>query len=154
MGKLIKNHLARLIVMTAAACMLSFHHNRSYYTNIRTPDQVAASLEGFFWPKFFWDFLTTNFDPAVKPIPVLQIVNLCFGLLALAWEWPVKQFAGTWLHQSIELRLLLLPLLALTSVLMYQSTNAGLYYMIGMGIYFWGYSEGEVSCSCNRGLPL
>jgi hypothetical protein len=68
-------------------------------------------------------------------------------MLALAWEWPVKQFAGTWLHQSIELRLLLLPLLALTSILMYQSTNAGLYYLIGMGIYFWAYSEGEVRSS-------
>ncbi|KIW08909.1 uncharacterized protein PV09_00828 [Verruconis gallopava] len=135
MGKLIKNHLARLIVLTAAAY------------------QVAASLEGFFWPKIFWDFLTTNFDPIVKPIPVLQIVNLCFGLLALAWEWPVKQFAGTWLHQSIEFRLLVLPLLAFTSVLMYQSTNACLYYLIGMAIYFWGYSEGEIVCEKPWALP-
>jgi len=135
MGKLIKNHLARLIVMTAAAY------------------QIAASLEGFFWPKFFWDFLTTNFDPSVKPIPILQIVNLTFGVVALAWEWPLKQFAGTWLHQSIELRLLLLPLLALTSILMYQSTNAGLYYLIGMGVYFWGYSEGEIVCEKPWGLP-
>jgi hypothetical protein len=107
-------------------------------------DQVAAALEAFFWPKIFWDFLTTNFDPIVKPFPILQIINLCFGILALAWEWPVKQFAGTWLHQSIEFRLLVLPLLALTSVLMYQSTNAGLYYLVGMVVYFWGYSEGEV----------
>ena len=38
----------------------------------------------------------------------------------------------------------MLPLLALTSILMYQSTNAGLYYLIGMVVYFWGYSEGEV----------
>jgi hypothetical protein len=144
MGKLIKNHLARLIVMTAAACTVQAPDLRISPAN-KQIDQIAASLEAFFWPKFFWDFLTTNFDPAVKPIPVLQIINLCFGMLALAWEWPVKQFAGTWLHQSIELRLLLLPLVALTSILMYQSTNAGLYYLIGMGIYFWGYSEGEVS---------
>lgn len=72
-------------------------------------------------------------------------------MLALAWEWPVKQFAGTWLHQSIELRLLLLPLLSLTCVLMYQSTDAGLYYLIGMAIYFWAYSEGEV---CIQNGPL
>jgi hypothetical protein len=115
-----------------------------YHTNPHS-DQVAAALEAFFWPKIFWDFLTTNFDPIVKPFPILQIINLCFGILALAWEWPVKQFAGTWLHQSIEFRLLVLPLLALASVLMYQSTNAGLYYMVGMVVYFWGYSEGEVS---------
>lgn len=38
-----------------------------------------------------------------------------------------------------------LPLVALSSVLMYQSTNAGLYYLIGMGVYGWAYTEGEVS---------
>jgi hypothetical protein len=35
MGKLVKNHLARLIILTAS----------SY--------QVAASLEALFWPKIF-----------------------------------------------------------------------------------------------------
>jgi len=108
-------------------------------------DQIAASIEGFFWPKFFWDFLTTNFDPAVKPIPILQTVNLVFGILILAWEWPLKQFAGTALHRSFEARLLLFPLLALAAVLMYQSTNAALYYLIGEAMYFWAFSEGEVS---------
>jgi hypothetical protein len=108
-------------------------------------DQIAASLQGFFWPKFFWDFLTTNFDPAVKPIPILQTVNLLFGILALAWEWPVKHFAGSKLHRSFEARLALIPLLAIAAVLMYQSTNAALYYLIGEGVYFWAFSEGEVS---------
>lgn len=145
MGKLIKNHLARLIVLTAAACTLQPFQFSEEIIFTEPTDQVAAALEAFFWPKIFWDFLTTNFDPIVKPLPILQIINLCFGILALAWEWPVKQFAGTWLHQSIEFRLLMLPLLALTSVLMFQSTNAGLYYMIGMVIYFWGFSEGEVN---------
>jgi len=135
MGKLIKNHLARLIVLTAGAY------------------QIAASLEGFFWPKFFWDFLTTNFDPAVKPVPILQIVNLIFGITALAWEWPLKQFGGTAIHRSIEVRLFLLPLLALAAILMYQSTNAALYYLIGGGIYFWAYSEGETVCDQAWALP-
>lgn len=40
---------------------------------------------------------------------------------------------------------MMLPLFALSCVLMYQSTNAGLYYLVGMVVYFWGYSEGEVS---------
>lgn len=109
------------------------------------PDQIAASLEGFFWPKIFWDFLTTNFDPAVKPIPILQTINLIFGIAALAWEWPLKFFAGSAFHRSFEARLVLIPLLALAAVLMYQSTNAALYYLIGEGIYFWAFSEGEVS---------
>ncbi|KAG8408087.1 hypothetical protein J3459_018185 [Metarhizium acridum] len=54
MGRLIKNHLGRLIILTAAAY------------------QVGAAIEGFIWPKIFWDFLTKNLDPAVKPIPILQ----------------------------------------------------------------------------------
>lgn len=42
-------------------------------------------------------------------------------------------------------RLLWLPLASLSAVLLYQGTNAALYYLIGVGIYFWAYSEGEVS---------
>lgn len=63
----------------------------------------------------------------------------------LALEWPLPFIAGCSIHRSIEFRLALLPLTALTSILMYQSTNPAIYYMIGMGVYFWAYSEGEVS---------
>jgi hypothetical protein len=128
MGKLIKNHWARLIVLTAATY------------------QVAAALEGFFWPKVFWDFLTKNLDGAVKPFPVLQIINLIMGIVCFAWEWPlhpmVKLLPG--LHRSMEARLVVYPLCALAGVLMYQSTNSALYYLIGVVVYFWAYSEGEV----------
>jgi len=130
MGKLIKNHWARLIVLTAAVY------------------QVMASLEGFFWPKIFWDFLTKNLDGAVKPFPVLQIINLILGFIGLAWEWPlapvVKMLPG--LHRSMEARLVVYPLSALAAVIMYQSTNAALYYIIGVVIYFWAFSEGETVC--------
>lgn len=127
MGKLIKNHWARLIVLTAA----------SY--------QIAAAIEGFFWPKVFWDFLTTNLNGAVKPVPILQIINLVFGILGVAWEWPLRWLSGTGMHRSIEARLVLYPLSSLAALLLYQGTNPGLYYVIGMGVYFWAYSEGEVS---------
>lgn len=73
-------------------------------------DQIAASLEGFFWPKFFFDFLTTNFDGAVKPIPILQIINLLIGIITLAYEWPLKFLTGTSLHSSLLVRLIWLPL--------------------------------------------
>ncbi|KAF2758691.1 PRO41 protein [Pseudovirgaria hyperparasitica] len=135
MGKLIKNHWARLIVLTAAAY------------------QVAASIEGFFWPKIFWDFLTKNLDGAVKPVPALQILNLVLGLFALAFEWPIRPFAGTTIHRSIEARLVIYPLSALCCLLMYQSTNPGIYYTIAMGVYFWAYSEGEIVCPEPWTLP-
>ncbi|KFH45816.1 hypothetical protein ACRE_034070 [Hapsidospora chrysogenum ATCC 11550] len=135
MGKLIKNHWARLIILTAAAY------------------QVAAAIEGFFWPKIFWDFLTKTLDGAVRPIPVLQIMNLIFGLGMFALEWPVSFLAGTAIHRSLEARLAILPLVALAAILMYQSTNPAIYYMIGMVVYFVAYSEGEIICSKPWTLP-
>jgi len=135
MGKLIKNHWARLIVLTAAAY------------------QIAAGIHGFFWPKVFWDFLTKNLDTAVRPIPVLQILNVIFGVIGFAWEWPLKPLAGTMIHRSIEIRLLVLPLSALLAALLYQASNAALYYLIGMVVYFWAYSEGETVCAEPWTLP-
>ncbi|PQE04025.1 PRO41 protein [Rutstroemia sp. NJR-2017a BVV2] len=126
MGRLIKNHWARLIVLTAAIY------------------QVAAAIEGFFWPKIFWDFLTKNLDGAVKPAPILQSINLFFGLFMLAWEWPLGFLVGTAFHRSIEARLVILPLTALAAALLYQATNPAIYYTIALAVYFWAYSEGEV----------
>jgi len=42
MGRLIKNHLGRLIIMTAATY------------------QIAAGIHGIFWPKIFWDIYTNQ----------------------------------------------------------------------------------------------
>jgi hypothetical protein len=67
-----------------------------------------------------------------------------FGIIGFAWEWPLKPIAGTTIHRSVEIRLLVLPLSALLAALLYQATNAALYYLIGMIVYFWAYSEGEV----------
>jgi hypothetical protein len=63
----------------------------------------------------------------------------------LAWEWPLKYIAGSALHRSIEARLVFLPLTALAAALLYQGTNPAIYYMISLCVYFWAYSEGEVS---------
>lgn len=113
-------------------------------TNTIEPDQVASAVEGFIWPKVFWDFVSRNLDAAVAPVPVLQILNLIMGLVGIAWEWPLKQFAGSGPHRSIEIRLIIYPLSALLAALLYQGTDPALYYLIGIGVYFWAYSEGEV----------
>lgn len=176
MGKLVKNHWARLIVLVAGTY------------------QVAAGIHGIFWPKLFWDFLTTNLDGAVRPVPILQTLNIIFGAFALALEWPLPIFItasklcdpqgssrskgmspdarknrqnasttdhtpGAWtrflagLHGSIEARLLIYPLSALAALLLYQGTNAGLYYLIGMGVYFWAFAEGETIMGAPWQLP-
>lgn len=90
---------------------------------------------------------------AVKPVPILQVINLLFGLAILAWEWPLRPLTGTALQRSIEARLVVIPLAALVALLLYQATNAGLYYLIGMAVYFWAYGEGEVRfafCPCAK----
>ena len=43
---------------------------------------------------------------------------------------------------------------ALCALLIYQGTNSGLYYIIGMMAYFWSYSEGEVSSPLKKNPPL
>ena len=63
----------------------------------------------------------------------------------VALEWPLPLLAGSGMHRSLEFRLAMLPLTALAAALIYQGTNAALYYLIGMIVYFWAYSEGEVS---------
>ncbi|KAG0160885.1 hypothetical protein PDIDSM_8417 [Penicillium digitatum] len=123
MGRLIKNHWGRLIILTAAAY------------------QVVSAIEGFIWPKVFWDFISRNLDAAVAPVPVLQILNLIMGLIGLAWEWPLNPLAGSIPHRSIELRLIIYPLSALFAALLYQGTDPALYYLIGIGVYFWAYSR-------------
>ena len=169
MGKLIKNHWARLIILVASAY------------------QVAAAIEGFFWPKIFWDQMTTNLNGIVAPVPILQIINLLFGIFGLCLEWPLPIFTAaadavtrfneattkastkegsdppqplSWwirtlggMHGSIEARLFIFPLSSLVALLLYQGTNAGLYYLIGMGVYFWAFSEGEVIMGTPWTLP-
>lgn len=135
MGKLIKNHWARLIVLTAAVY------------------QIAAAIHGFFWPKIFWDFLTKNLDFAVKPLPILQVINLVFGIIMFAWEWPLGFIAGTALHRSIEARLIVLPMAGLAAALLYQATNPAIYYSVALVVYFWAYSEGEVVVAKPWSLP-
>lgn len=88
--------------------------------------------------------MTKNLNGAVKPVPILQILNLVMGLLGLAWEWPLKALAGTLPHRSIESRLIIYPLSALVAVLLYQGPDSALYYLIGIVVYFWAYTEGEV----------
>lgn len=36
------------------------------------------------------------------------------------------------------------PLSALFAALVYQGMDPALYYLIGIGVYFWAYAEGEV----------
>lgn len=71
----------------------------------------------------------------------------------LAWEWPLGFLAGSALHRSIEARLVVLPMAALSAALLYQATNPAIYYTIAMIVYFVAYSEGEVVVAEPWSLP-
>ncbi|KAI3339683.1 hypothetical protein F4824DRAFT_454426 [Ustulina deusta] len=129
MGKLIKNHLARLIGLTAA----SYH--------------AAASIQAFIWPKILWDFLTNSLDQAVKPVPILQVMNLFVALLLLALEWPLPGLPRWTLYHSFELRIVTFMTAAFLAFFLYQATNAAIYYLVGTALYIWAYSEGENICT-------
>lgn len=156
MGRLIKNHWGRLIILTASACRYcKAHVSRCLRTNhLFNIDQIASAIEGFIWPKMFWDFVSHNLNATVAPVPVLQILNLIMGLVGLAWEWPLKPLAGSFPHRSIEIRLIIYPLSALLAALLYQGTDPAIYYLVGIGVYFWAYSEGEVCVIAHRPLIL
>lgn len=91
-----------------------------------------------------FDFTTTTLDAAVKPIPFLQLTNLLVGLLIGLIELPGRGIGGSRLHQSMLFRLMTLPIAALPAILMYQSADAAMYYLIGLGVYALAYHENEV----------
>lgn len=119
-------------------------------TTLPSTVHFGAALECYFWPKIFWDFATKNLDGAVKPVPILQTINIVFALISLMYEWPLKYVAGTTIHKSMVLRMFWLPLMSLSAALLYQGMNPAMYYLIGLGAYFWAYSEGEV---CLHNVP-
>jgi TDG/mug DNA glycosylase family protein len=44
------------------------------------------------------------------------------------------------------------PLSALLAALLYQGTDPAIYYLIGIAVYFWAYTEGEVRLVCSIAL--
>ncbi|KAF8846437.1 hypothetical protein BDZ45DRAFT_608978 [Acephala macrosclerotiorum] len=136
MGKLVKSHLARLVVLSAATY------------------QVAAAIEGFFWPKVFLGFLTNKLNGLVKPFPALQIVNLLFGLGIISLEWPLEVLAGTRVQRRVKARLFILPMSSVTAALLYQGTDPAGYYLIGLGLYLSAYRNGEKVVPVPWSVPL
>ncbi|KAH6666363.1 hypothetical protein B0J14DRAFT_568448 [Halenospora varia] len=133
MGKLVKNHLARLVTLIAAVC-------KFIYTI-----QIVGALHAMIWPKMFWSFINKELDSAVKPMPFVQILNLFSGILALIWEWPIWHILDTKLHNSIKARIYYLPIPVVAALLLYQTFDVAIYYLIGFCLYIWAYTEGEIS---------
>ena len=109
----------------------------------RETDQLVAAIQGFIWPKVFWDFITDSFDALVDPLPWLQIWNAMCAILVLWMEWPCWT-RSYW--ASLQWRIAAIPMAASPAFLLYQATNAGVYYMLSLFLYIRAYQQGEV-CS-------
>jgi hypothetical protein len=83
------------------------------------------------------DFLAIN-------VPSLQIFNIFLGCCMFSWELTMENMPKFSIYGSIELRLAVLPLLALFTALQYQGFNASLHYLIGFMEYFRAYYNNEV----------
>ncbi|KAG2097527.1 uncharacterized protein F5147DRAFT_714950 [Suillus discolor] len=132
MGKLIWHELSRYISLTA-----------SVYA-------VWASFWGFFFRKFFWDFIggilrsPGGLQPSPKfalfinvivKYPIVQIGTMALGFTIIALEYPIPIFKGTAIFRSIALRVVLLIMQAAGTVLFYQGTNAALWSLIAAMLY-------------------
>lgn len=126
MGRIIKNHWARLVVLIAAAI------------------QIGGAIEGFFWPKVTWDFSTTSLNCLVKPFPIVQTLNLVLGVIIIAWEWPLVILADTIFHRSIHARLVVFAISAASSMFLYQAHSSTIYYLLGLYGYALALAEREI----------
>ena len=75
----------------------------------------------------------------------------CAAVL-LALEWPLRSLTKFALYSHLEIHIFASLVAVFPAILLYQATNAALYYLIGIAMYIWGYSEGEV-CSLPYLLP-
>ncbi|KAG1731503.1 uncharacterized protein EDB91DRAFT_1154310 [Suillus paluster] len=132
MGKLIWHELSRYISLTA-----------SVYA-------VWASFWGFFFRKFFWDFIggtlrapgglqpspkVAIFITVIVKHPIVQIATMALGFIMITLEYPLPVLKGTAIHRSIILRVVLLTIQASGTVLFYQGTNAALWSLIAVMFY-------------------
>jgi len=69
------------------------------------------------------------------------------GIIGVCWEYPLPLLIpNTAFHRSIAARLVIYPISVLCAALLYQGTNAAIYYLVGIVVYFWAYTDGEIVC--------
>jgi len=132
MGNLIWHEYSRLVSLTA-----------TIYT-------IWASFWGFFYRKFFWDFVggtlrdpgglqapasSAIFVTVIVKAPIIQILTMLSAFFILALEFPLPQLKGTFMHRSIVVRVVLLVMQAFSAIMFYQGTNGAIWSLIAAGCY-------------------
>jgi len=150
MGNLVWHEYSRYVSLTA-----------SVYT-------VWASFWGFFYRKFFWDFVggtlrnpgglqpspnSAIFITLIVKAPIIQILTMLTALFMIALEFPMPQLKGMMIQRSIVLRIVMLTLQAFLAILFYQGTNGALWSLIAAGCYTRAQVLGETmeDAKNNRG---
>lgn len=87
-------------------------------------------------------------DVLVHPIPILQICNVLFGMALLLWEWPVKAVMKCPSHSRTSVHITLILAASVPALLLFQATNAALYYFVAAVLYYCSYRRHESCCTC------
>ncbi|WWC95703.1 hypothetical protein V866_002568 [Kwoniella sp. B9012] len=143
MGKLIWHQWGRLLALTSA----------------------VSSFWAYLYRKFFWDMIGGTLGPAglipggntqplvnlVVVVPLLQTFTLVLGLSALALELPLPIVVNTPVHRSIMLRILLYFLTGFIGIMVYQTVDCAIYFIITSGVYAVALSKGETIIAISEG---
>ncbi|WWC73806.1 uncharacterized protein I206_107778 [Kwoniella pini CBS 10737] len=136
MGKLIWHQWGRLLAITSG----------------------VSSLWAFLYRKFFWDMIGGTLGPTglipgqntqplvnlVVNIPLFQSFTLVLGLFTLVLELPLPHIEGTAIHRSIILRVVLYFITGFIGIMVYQTVDCAIYYIITSGVYAVAMSKGEL----------
>jgi len=140
MGNLVWHEYARYVSLTA-----------SVYT-------IWACFWGFFYRKFFWDFVGgTLRDPGglqapassaifvtiIVKLPLIQILTMLIAIFMVALETPLPQLRGLSIQRSIVLRVVVLIMQTFFAILFYQGTNGAIWSLIAAGCYGRALALGE-----------
>jgi len=129
---------------------LIWHEYSRYVSLVASVYTVWASFWGFFYRKFFWDFIGgTLRDPGglqapnssaifvtiIVKMPIIQIFTMLIAFFMIALEFPLPQLKAIAIHRSIVLRIVMLIMQALFAILFYQGTNGAIWSLIAAGCY-------------------
>jgi len=90
------------------------------------------------------------FVTIIVKVPVVQIVNILNGLFTLALEWTIPFLQGTAPHRSFVFRSVFYVWCAFTAMLVYQSVDGGVYYLITAWAYLQATKRKEVMEGSDR----
>jgi len=148
--------------------VLIWHEYAHYPTMTTAIYAIWASYWGFFYRKFFWDFVNGTFrDPGgIQPakqdaifitlivkFPIIQLFSMIVAILILMLEMPLPMLKGTSLHRSFVVRIVLLLMLAFLDSLFYQGINSAIYALISAFAWTRAQMKGEIpqEAKANRG---